>query len=80
MSKTNKIKDTKQTIYSLAQTATSKIYENKFLNQEIIFLKSNINLIKEILMKYSLLASNDESNKKKLILDGVYNIHDSLIL
>ena len=78
MSKTNKIKDTKQTIYSLAQAATNKIYENKLLSQEIISLKGNINLIKEILMKYSSLTPNDESKKKKLILDGVYNIHDSL--
>ena len=78
MSKTNKIKDAKQTIYSLAQAATNKIYENKLLSQEIISLKDNINLIKEILMKYSSLTPNDESKKKKLILDGVYNIHDSL--
>ena len=77
MSKTNKIKDTKQIIYSLAQTAKEKIYENKLLNQQIISLKDNINLIKEILIKYSSINSNDEK-KKKLILEGVNNIHNSL--
>ena len=77
MSKGNKIKDTKQIIYSLAQTATNKIYENKLLNQEIVFLKTNINLIKEILIKYSSINTNDES-KKKFIFDGINNIHNSL--
>ena len=77
MSKTNKIKDTKQIIYSLAQTATEKIFENKLLNQEITSLKNNINLIKEILIKYSSINANDEK-KKKLILEGVNNIHNSL--
>ena len=77
MSKTNKIKDTKQIIYSLAQTAKEKIYENKLLNQQIISLKESINLIKEILIKYSSINSNDEK-KKKLILEGVNNIHNSL--
>ena len=77
MSKGNKIKDTKQIIYSLAQTATNKIYENKLLTQEIVFLKTNINLIKEILIKYSSINTNDES-KKKFIFDGINNIHNSL--
>ena len=77
MSKGNKIKDTKQIIYSLAQTATNKIYENKLLTQEIVFLKTNINLIKEILIKYSSINTNDES-KKKLIFDGINKIHNSL--
>ena len=77
MSKGNKIKDTKQIIYSLAQTATNKISENKLLTQEIVSLKTNINLIKEILIKYSSINTNDES-KKKLIFDGINKIHNSL--
>ena len=53
MSKKPKIKESKQIIYSLAQTATDKIYENKFLIQEIDSLKNSIKLIKEFLIQYS---------------------------
>ncbi len=53
MSKKEKIKESKQIIYSLAQTATEKIYENKFLIQQIDSLKNCIKLIKEFLVQYS---------------------------
>ena len=77
MSKKHKIKESKQIIYSLAQTATDKIYENKFLIQEIDSLKNSIKLIKEFLIQYSSLNAKNLS-EKNLILDGINNIHFSL--
>ena len=58
MSNKGKIKESKELLYSLAQTATEKIYENKFLVQEIDALKKNIELIKDFLVKYSTINSN----------------------
>ena len=77
MSKKHKIKESKQIIYSLAQTATDKIYENKFLIQEIDSLKNSIKLIKEFLIQYSSLNAKNLS-EKNLIFDGINNIHFSL--
>ena len=77
MSKKEKIKESKQIIYSLAQTATEKIYENKFLIQQIDSLKNCIKLIKEFLVQYSSLNAKNPS-EKNLILDGINNICFSL--
>ena len=77
MSKKNKIKKSKQIIYSLAQSATDKIYENKYLIQEIDSLKKNIKLIKEFLIQSSSLNAKNPS-EKNLIFDGINNIHFSL--
>ena len=76
MSNKGKIKESKELLYSLAQTATEKIYENKFLVQEIDALKKNIELIKDFLVKYSTINSN--TLKKYSIIEGINKIHSSL--
>lgn len=77
MSKKDKIKESKELLYSLAQTATDKINENKILIQEIDSLKNKINLIKEFLIQFSSLNKQNTSNNN-LIIDGINNIHFSL--
>ena len=77
MSEKINIKESKQIIYTLAQTATDKIYKNKFLIQEIDSLKNHIKLIKEILINCSSLNTNNNS-KKKLISENINNIYNSL--
>ena len=79
MSKKNKIKESKEIIYTLAKSAKDKINENKLLIQEIDTLKNSLNLIKEIFVKCSLLNSRDIS-KKNLIFDGINKILNSLKL
>ena len=79
MSKKNKIKESKEIIYTLAKSAKDKINENKLLIQEIDSLKNSLNLIKEIFIKCSSVNSDDIS-KKNLIFDGVNKIHNSLKL
>ena len=77
MSEIINIKESKQIIYTLAQTATDKIYKNKFLIEEIDSLKNHIKLIKEILINCSSLNTNNNS-KKKLISENINNIYNSL--
>ena len=77
MSKKGKIRESKQIIYSLAQSATDKIYENKFLIQQIDSTKNCIKLIKEFLIQYSSLDAKKPS-EKNLILDGINNINFTL--
>ena len=72
MSKKHKIKESKQIIYSLAQTATDKIYENKFLIQEIDSLKNSIKLIKEFLIQYSSLEIHVSFHMQRRILVRIY--------
>ena len=79
MSKKNKIKESKEIIYTLAKSAKDKINENKLLIQEIDTLKNSLNLIKEIFIKCSLLNSRDIS-KKNLIFNGINKILNSLKL
>ena len=76
MSNKKKILESKEIIYSLAQLATKKIYENKFLNEEIELTKNSIKLIKDFLIKYSSL--NNKANFKQKIVDGINNIYNSL--
>ena len=79
MSRKNKIKESKEIIYTLAKSAKDKINENKLLIEEIDSLKNSLHLIKEIFIKCSSLNSNGIS-KKNVIFDGINNIHNSLKL
>ena len=72
-----KLKESKEKMFSLAQLASDKIYENKKLCQEISFCENQLNLIKEFLLKCSEFEG-DESMKKKMIDEGINNIYNSL--
>ena len=72
-----KIKESKEKIYSLAQSATNKIYENKFLSEQIFLYKTQINLIKETLIKFSKME-NDKNSQKLFVYENINNIHNSL--
>ena len=72
-----KIKESKEKIYNLAQLATNKIYENKFLHEQTSLYENQIKLIKEFLIKCSKL-DNDENAKKKFIFEEINNITNLL--
>jgi len=72
-----KIKELKEKVLSLAQLATDKIYENKFLIEQISVYENQIKLIKDFLTKLSSLG-NDENSKRKIIFDEINNIHNQL--
>ena len=72
-----KIKESKEKIYSLAQIATNKIYENKFLNERISLYINQIKIIKEFLIKYSK-YDNDKNSKTKFIFEEINNITNLL--
>ena len=72
-----KIKESKEKIYSLAQLATNKIYENKFLHEQISLYENQIKLIKQLLIKCSKL-DNDNNSKTNFIFEVINNITSDL--
>ena len=72
-----KVKESKEKLYSLAQLATNKIYENKFLSERIFLYQSQIKLIKETLINFSKLEI-DKNSQKSFFYENINNIHNSL--
>ena len=72
-----KIKESKEKIYSLAQLASNKMYENKFLSDQIFLYQNQIKLIKETLIKLSKLES-DKNTTKSFIYENINDIQKSL--
>lgn len=68
-----KIKESKEKIYSLAQLAINKIYENKNIIDQIFLYENQIKLIKELFNKFSSL-DNDKNTKLKFILEEINKI------
>ena len=71
------IKESKEKIYSLAQLATNKIYENKFLHEQISLYENQIKTIKDLLIEFSKL-DNDNNSKTKFIYEEINNITNLL--
>ena len=72
-----KIKESKEKIYSLAQMATNRIYENKFLHEQVSLYEDQIKLIKDFLIKCSKL-DNDKNYKTNFIFEEINNITNLL--
>ena len=72
-----KIKESKEKIYSLAQLATNKKYENKFLHEQISLYENQIKTIKDLLIEFSKL-DNDNNSKTKFIYEEINNITNLL--
>lgn len=70
-------KESKEQLYSLAQLATKKIYENKYLSQQIMEYEKQINLIKGFLIKCSAFEVDKKINIK-LIFEEIKKMHDLL--
>lgn len=70
-------KESKEQLYSLAHLAIKKIYENKYLNQQIFQHQNQISSIKTFFIKCSSLEG-DKKMKIKLIFDEIKKIHDLL--
>jgi len=72
-----KIKELKEKVLSLAESATNKIYENKFLIEHISLYENQIKLIRDFLNKLSSFE-NEDSSKKTMIFDEFNNINNLL--
>ena len=72
-----RIKESKEKIFSLAQMASNKINENKFLIEQISLYENQIKLIKEFFIKCSKFEG-DNSSKEKMIYDEISNIYNIL--
>jgi len=75
--KSKKVKESKEKIYSLAQSASKSIYENKFLLEEIVFYENQLKLIKDIFLN-STEFEGDKDKLKNYITTEIGNIHNLL--
>ena len=73
-----RIKESKEKIFSLAQKASTKIYENKFLIEQISLYSNQIKLIKEFFLKYTTYENDNNNSKEKLVYDEINNMHELL--
>ena len=75
--KSQKLKESKEKIYSLAQNATKSINENKYLLEEISFYEKQLKLIKDIFVN-STKFEEDKDKLKNYITTEISNIHNLL--